>query len=487
MPEAWAYLRVSTAKVEQELSLEEQQRWAESYASKQGAELIIFEEKASAKSVLGRKVLQSLFSRLEELSPSRRPKMLLITSLDRLSRDMTDTLVAMRALKKLGIELHVQGQGIVKADTFSERAALVGQSMGGEAENENRSKRMKASWDRRRREGKPTSNKVPYGLSLISERDTPLPDSGPWVRSAFQWYAKGLGAPAIAEKLKAGAPPHIIGRMRADGTPYTRIRKPVWEYNRVLKMLRQRRYRGTIVSVELFDRVQRLLASRPRRQQRRRFEYPLSGAVRCKYCSRTLHGHSTGGATTKKKADGTVAKYYGARVRYYHCIVCIYHVNADRLEAAFRGKLGALRADDRELRRWINSSSPVTDTKASKGEIAALERRANPETYEKLRLRTWETFYGGSITASQLRIQLDKLDEQRDADIAVLQRLKSEIQLQATSKRTLGLAKSLLANFWKLFDKAEYSQKRRLVGELVTALGGCTVNKAGLLRWNGSR
>src|SRR5260370_40904877 len=113
--------------------------------------------------------------------------MLLITSLDRVERDMTDILVVARSLLTLKVELHSR-DGLIPAGNFAERAALVGQAMGGEAENENRSKRMKASWERRRREGKPTSNKVPYGLQLVGERDEEEPKSGTWVRKAFDWY-----------------------------------------------------------------------------------------------------------------------------------------------------------------------------------------------------------------------------------------------------------------------------------------------------------
>jgi DNA invertase Pin-like site-specific DNA recombinase len=168
MPQGvWAYLRVSTAKGEQELSLEEQERWAREHASGLGETLQLFPERASAKSVIGRPVFQKLIAELEGLPSAKRPKQIAVTSFDRLYRDMTDTLVVARTLRSLKVDLYVRNVGVVKADTFAQRAALVGQSMGGEAENEARSSRIKASWERRKREGKPTSNKVPYGLQRV--------------------------------------------------------------------------------------------------------------------------------------------------------------------------------------------------------------------------------------------------------------------------------------------------------------------------------
>lgn len=68
-----------------------------------------------------------------------------------------------------------------------------------------------------------------------------------------------------------------------------------WEYNRILKLLRQRRYRGVVMTPELFDRVQELLASKPRWRSDRKAEYPLSGAVKCAGCLRSFHRHSSTG------------------------------------------------------------------------------------------------------------------------------------------------------------------------------------------------
>jgi site-specific DNA recombinase len=219
---AWAYCRVSTTKDEQELSLEQQERWAQDYAAKETLDLRVFRERASAKRTIGRKEFQRMMSELAELPAARRPSFLLVTSFDRLSRDMTDTLLIARQLKELRVQLYVRDAGgIVKSETFAERAALVGQSMGGEAENEARSNRARASWERRRREGKPTSNKVPYGLQMRGERDVPALDSGAWVKKAFRWYALGIGTYTIAERMKSGAPPHVAMSTRVGGPPPT--------------------------------------------------------------------------------------------------------------------------------------------------------------------------------------------------------------------------------------------------------------------------
>ncbi len=270
---AWAYCRVSTSKDEQELSLEEQERWARAYALQTGLELAVYSERASAKRTIGRKQFQDMMSELVDLPPGRRPSLLLVTSFDRLSRDMTDTLLIARQLKELRVQLFVRDAGgIVKSETFAQRAALVGQSMGGEAENDARSNRMRASWERRRREGKPTSNRTPYGLQLRDERDEPAPTSAAWVKKAFAWYADGVGMPTIAKRLSQDAPPHTTlgNRIGPDGNRIAHVHHPVWQPISIKRLLVQQRYRGVLIAPDLFERVQAALASKPQWDRKRK-------------------------------------------------------------------------------------------------------------------------------------------------------------------------------------------------------------------------
>lgn len=216
----WAYLRVSTRKEEQEDSLEEQQRRAEAFAAERGYALRPFIEQASAKSITGRPILTGLLSELEALPARQRPAGIYVTALDRLARDIADSMYVGRMLRALKVALHVHGRGEVRLETFAERAVFVGESLGGDAENEARSKRSRDSWDRRRRENKPTSNKVPYGMQLVGERDVPISDSAAWVRKAFEWYGGGEGTYVIGKRFAQGAPPHTWLTMHSNPARY---------------------------------------------------------------------------------------------------------------------------------------------------------------------------------------------------------------------------------------------------------------------------
>jgi len=482
----WAYCRVSTAKSEQELSLEEQERWARTFAHEVGRELQIFRERASAKSTLGRPVFQNMIAGLQETPITKRPKQVVVTSLDRLSRDMTDTLLVARTLRELKIELYVRDVGVIRAETFAQRAALVGQSMGGEAENEARSNRMKASWRRRRDEGKPTSNKVPYGLQMLSERDVAAADSSDWVKSAFEWYASGIGTHTIAERFKKAAPLHVarVPKLDAEGKPVVRIRRPVWEYNRIIKLLRQPRYRGTIVTPELFDRVQSLLASKPRWRQTRHSEYPLSGAVKCKTCGRSFHGHSTSDTRATNAANGNGTAYKNRkRWRYYSCTVCGVRINAETLEQMFREQVDKLVADERLLKKWVAGEHPDVRKAEARREITTLERSTSPEAVEAARSRIWDLALGGSYASADLNAQLERLSTKITADRERLQALKITLEAREDSRRSVEKAQELLSGFWRRYDRAKYEDKRALMAALTGALGGVCADRDGLY-WN---
>lgn len=479
----WAYCRVSTTKGEKELSLEEQERWSRGHASSAGEEITVFRERASAKSTIGRPEFQRMMAAVQELAPAKRPRSIIATSLDRLSRDMTDMLLVARTLRTLKVELFVRDIGAVKADTFAQRAALVGQSMGGEAENEARSNRSRASWERRRREGKPTSNKVPYGLQLESERDVPAPGSSDWVRNAFEWYAQGIGLHTIAIRFKEGAPAHTVRtpRLGNDGRPIYRSRHHVWESNRMKKMLIQARYRGAIVPTDLFDRVQKLLASKPRWRQTRKGEYPLSGAVKCDGCGRAFHGRSSTAVIRKTLASGKIATYNAKRIRYYECRVCLLSINAERMEAWFRTDVGTLTGDERLLQRWVAGEQTGADLRAVRREIAALERATSPEAMEAARARVWDLALGSQHAAADLDRQLARISAKAESDRARLGELRVVLEQRDGSKRTVEHAQKLLANFWQRYERATYEQKRELMGALTAALGGCSATREGLV------
>jgi DNA invertase Pin-like site-specific DNA recombinase len=483
----WGYARVSTEKETQEVSLEDQERWLRDHARALDAEVEIFREQASAKSILGRPVFAGMLKRLEELPPSKRPRQIAVVAFDRLSRDLTDALLIARSLRAFRVELYVRDAGgLVRAETFGDKLQIIGRGIGAEAENAARADRIRASWDRRRREGKPTSNRSPYGLQLVAERDTPADgDSAKWVKRAFEQYLKGTGTHTIAKDLREHAPLHIVrtSRIGSDGAPIVKTRSYIWTYMSVMKLLRQRRYRGVVVTEELFDQVQERLENKPHQRRERIHAYPLSTAIRCAKCGRVFHGRGT---TPSKKAtlvDGTEVVYHGKLVRYYECdhAGCGVRINADRLEERFRNEVSRLAANPKLITRWLSGDRGDGSTRELRQDIAALERSTSTEALEAARQRIWDLALNAGPNASRdLEKQLERINAKVDADRVLLSELVGKLERRDTSKRTVEEAQRLLHGFWPRYDRSPYERKRQLVGALTAALGGCTADREGM-------
>jgi DNA invertase Pin-like site-specific DNA recombinase len=486
-PIVWAYCRVSTTKVDQELSLDEQEKWARDHAATNNLQIKVVRERASAKNTIGRPEFQKMMTDLAQLSPSKRPQRVLVTSFDRLSRDMTDTMIISRTLRTLRVELFVRDSGgIVKGETFAERAAIVGQSMGGEAENEARSNRMKASWERRGREGKPKSNKVPYGIQLRGERDVPIPESAEWVRLAFSEYAKGTGMYTIAKRFKDAAPDHrwLTSKLDQLGNRIEKVRRTKWDSNRIRKLLELKRYRGVVVEEDIFDQVQCLMQARPKKLQQRQYEYPLSGAIKCKDCGRSLHGHASGGGTSKRTlANGEERTYVNQiRTRYYDCLICGYALNANRLESSFIKHVRSMVADDSLLQAWTRVVTSMPRSKVDlRREILKLSREIDSNTVQAQEDAVLDLALSSSSSAEVFDRKLSNIRsavETKRARIAELQKL---LDHELSSARLLSDAQHLIKSFDELYHDATYEEKRELVQSIVSALGGAQASKDGII------
>ncbi|MBD5654672.1 MAG: recombinase family protein [Candidatus Eremiobacteraeota bacterium] len=484
MGEVWAYSRVSTLKTEQELSLDEQAKRAERFAQDMGFAVRHFVERKSAKSLLHRPVLTKLLEELESLKPRQRPKYLYATAVDRIGRDMADCVFIGHQCRRLNIGLWI-GQAEFKLNTFNDRLQFFGQSIGGDAENEARSRRCRDSWNRRRREGKPTSNKVPYGLQLVGERDVPISDSAQWVLNAFQWYAEGIGTHTIGKRMAGQAPPHtwLTTKIGDDGNRIEKTRAGThWEALRVAKLLRQRRYRGTIVPSDLFDAIQVRLANTPKNGSRTTRQYPLSNAMSCKSCGRHLHGRATGHSSRGRLADGTVRIYSRKPLRYYACVVCHYMQNAQRLESEFFAEVANLSADEALLERWIATPSlGSADLNALRKEVKRLEAETDERVVKAKRDRLVDALMSSSSMGNtEFERQLSRIEDDWHQKREQLLTAKRRLEGDASSIRSVQRARDLLRGFDVLYESADYENKREMVSAVAEALGGLVVSASGL-------
>lgn len=232
---AVAYIRVSTNKEEQELSLENQREFFERYITSRGDNLLhIYSDKGkSATKMKNRKDLQKL------LKAAKRGEFqkLYVKDISRLFRNTLDFIVVSRELASLGIQLHLVNMGEGKdIDMFT----LNLMAMVAENESQKISERTKF--------GKKFSKErgiVPNFVFGYDRPDkftlVPNPEESQWVQKIFDLYTEEEWGMARIAKLLYDS--HVKTKKLKDGHPNYN-----WSQTSVGRILRNPIYTGIVIN-----------------------------------------------------------------------------------------------------------------------------------------------------------------------------------------------------------------------------------------------
>lgn len=232
---AVAYIRVSTNKEEQELSLENQHEFFTRYITNRGDELVkIYSDKGkSATKMKNRKELNAMLKAAEQKKFDK----LYVKDISRLFRNTLDFIVVSRRLQEIGIQLHIVNMGEGKdLDAFT----LNLMAMSSEQESVKMSERVKF--------GKKFSKErgiVPnfvFGYDRIDKFTLePNPEESKWVKKIFDLYTEEMwGQARIAKYLYEN---RVITKKLKDGQPNYN-----WSQVTVKKILTNKIYLGLVIN-----------------------------------------------------------------------------------------------------------------------------------------------------------------------------------------------------------------------------------------------
>lgn len=232
---AVAYVRVSTNKEEQELSLEHQQEFFERYINGRGDELLrIFSDKGkSATKMKNRKELNKLLkdARLKKFDK------LYVKDISRLFRNTLDFITISRELQDLGVSLHLVNMGEGKdIDTFT----LNLMAMVAENESQKISERVKFGKKFSKEQGI-VPNFV-FGYDRIDKYTlVPNEEESRWVQKIFDLYTEeGWGMARISKMLYEQ---RVKTKKLKNGEPNYN-----WSQHTVGSILRNRIYTGLVIN-----------------------------------------------------------------------------------------------------------------------------------------------------------------------------------------------------------------------------------------------
>lgn len=459
---AWAVLAVSSEK--QLETLAHQEAMAEEVASRNGWSLErVFgrgrEGVGSGKRGV-RAIMVTVIAELQALEPEQRPTWLWMRRVDRTGRGRAaESLLALHAIADLGVRIWDHDTGEVRLDT-AEGEIIAGLKAGlARLENEVRSKKSRAAIARKRAAGIPVG-RVPYGLQRDpSGRYVVQEPQAEAVRRAFALRIEGVGSVRIAHQLAQASAPY----------PYAKGERPVrWSPLRVMRLLQNRAYVGTIVDEVTFERAQRIAAELGRATAPAGYPWPLSGAVRC-YCGRNMIGNRTG--------RNRAFPYYVCRASWHH-EGKLRMVRAEQLEARFVALLDDLvetPALVEQYRRRPEGPSPALLERAIRAARHRLDESARQRT------AVWDLHAKGLVRDEEVQARLDALAVQRDEIGAELAGLERQRAAALAASQDLADAQNTLKRAREAWEGATDEERRGIARVVAVQLGGLCVEPDGTL------
>lgn len=334
MKAAAIYARVSTARQEEEATIESQIAALETYAAEQGYQ-VAPEHRFIDQAVSGYRLDRPALDQLRDLAGEQAFPVLLCLDPDRLARRYVYQRLLLDELSRAGVTVIFLSQP-AGADSPQTELLLGIQGLFAEYERAVIAERMRRGKLHRIKTGQLMPNQAPYGYRYLP-RD--LPGGGQWlvvpeqaavVRDIFSWYQAGLTISAIVTRLNKA--------------PISGPQGSRWHFSTVQRILKEPAYKGSarynrhqtdqeaigqprrsgrgylqtpryklrptvewitisvpqIISPEVWHSVEELLQMNTRFAQRNNHKhaYLLRGLLTCGICGHTLAGRTTPAKTT---------------------------------------------------------------------------------------------------------------------------------------------------------------------------------------------
>jgi site-specific DNA recombinase len=459
------YSRISTDEENQPTSLHSQRERLEAFCAAQEAWRIVAHEEDRS---TGTKLDRPGLNRALGLARADRIDLLLVYRVDRLSRKVRQLAQLAEELDRLGVVLRSATEPF---DTGSAAGRMMLQMLGVFAEFEHATivDRVSAGIERRAKEGKWATGRLPFGYRR-NEHKHVVPDerAAPTVKRIFELYASGqLGAAAIARQLvdeEAPAPPSgwqpAVVQLVLQNEAY--LGRVLWR-GKSLPGLHE-----PLIDELIFQRAQRLLRERGEDMALRRSnpgDYLLSGLVRCGRCKRAYVGMSARG-------NGGLYHYYACsgRQKLGRKGCDGERIPRDKLEAAVLHQLASLYRDGTLIREALEAAT----VKAHDARPALEEQRRAlaDETRRAARAiaRYYTAFEMGDLDASRFENRVCALETRLDALREQEAELRQQLAPRAATSPTAAELTAVADNLETTIVTAEPRQAKALLRLLIKDL-----------------
>jgi len=283
--EVFAYIRVSTVKQGEGVSLEVQQEAIEKYAQQQNLNVIEWFEEQETAAKQGRPIFNGIIKRLHQ----KKAGGLVMHKIDRSARNLRDW-ATVGELQDHGIEVHFAAESVDFASRGGRLTADIQAVIAADYIRNLREEALKGMCGRLKQGLYPWKAPIGYIDNGGGKAKTIDPVRGPLIRSAFQLYASGeFSTVTLTDEM------HNRGLLSDSGKPVSQtgieniLKNPFYMGHMHIKS-RNETYRGIhepLISANLFQTVQDIKAGRNiKKKTKHRFTY--RSLFQCSHCNKII-------------------------------------------------------------------------------------------------------------------------------------------------------------------------------------------------------
>lgn len=439
MKKCFGYVRVSTTRQGDGVSLEAQREAIQSFADKNGIVVTRWFEELETAAKRGRPVFNTMLRELRR----RRADGVVMHKIDRSARNFADW-AKIGDLSDTGIDVHFASESLDFRSRGGRLAADIQAVISADYIRNLRDEIKKGIYGRLAQGLYPFAAPIGYLDNGGGEPKTIDPLRGPLVRRAFELYGSGQHSlrslvtelESLGLRNQSGRPVSKCGLETVLANPFycglIRIKKSGQIYRGVHEPL---------ISAHLFERVQEIKAGRFGKKVTRH-SYAYRGLFRCGHCH---------GSMTPERQKGHV--YYRCHTRQCQT-KC---VREEELEAAIHALFGRVRFSETHtqilmarMEAWLKSREQTKSTGSAKLQLGRIDARLDALTEALLDRLVDQTTY--STNKEKLILERMRVEEAMRAE-------ENEQSTLERAKRFFELMKSLADNY----ISANATEKREMV------------------------
>lgn len=331
----FSYVRVSSERQTEGMSLEEQTRQVKLYAERKGLDVVQEFVEVDSASELNRPVFTEMISKIDANVAG-----VIFHSIDRSARNLYDQ-SKIYTLIQNGHDFHFVAESL-STDNPSARGMIL--IMWGMASSftENLKMHVNKGIMGMLNDGR-CPNQAPIGYRDLGKGvKEPDPVSGPLVKKLFEYYATGnYDIIKLTKKMYDLGLRNKAGNMVNDKVLYKLLRKKFYYGIITYRGVEYQGSHGKIITKSLFDRVQQELDARSFKHKRIHL-YIFQGMIKCPGCAKIMRSISA-----KRRY-----KYYNCRTKE-----CTFRktIRETEIEAAFLDELRKLEFSDEEVSMFLQA------------------------------------------------------------------------------------------------------------------------------------